>query len=83
MTAATSLRSLADLGLALDHRGDRHHVVDGEVLGARVAHVDALDPPLEVLELELDQVGDRARAASSSKVSGKRKPSRFLAPLPP
>ena len=50
---------LVDLRLALDHRGDRQHVVDRQVLRLRVAHVDALDPALEVLQLELDQVGDR------------------------
>ena len=59
MTAATSLRSLVELGLLLDHRGDRHHVVGGQVLRAGVAHVDALDPPLEVFELQLDEVGGR------------------------
>ena len=48
-----------ELRLLLDHRGDRDHVVDGQVLGARVAHVDARDAAFEVLQLQLDEVGDR------------------------
>ena len=57
MTAATSRRSPGTCASRSIIEAMRQHVVGGEVLGARIAHVDALDPPLEVLQLQLDQVG--------------------------
>ena len=45
--------------LVFDDRGDRDHVVHGQVLRLRVLHVHALDLLLEVGELQLDQFLDR------------------------
>ena len=60
MTAATSGRSLATAHLALDHRGDRQHVEDGQVLASRVAQVDAR----EVLPEREQLLGDELLAVA-------------------
>ena len=82
MTAATSGRSLGELRLALDHRGDDQHVVARQVLLARGAHVEPCrsSPRRRRAALSTRSLA-RARRRSACRWPGTGSPRAFLVPF--
>ena len=69
MTAAISGRSVRDRRLALDHRGDGHHVVGVRFLRCARAQVDGAEVLAERAELLGDEL---ARRRPGAELVGRR-----------